>query len=269
MSKFKSVSADEVIGRIIRNTRIQDSSYIDDIFDWVSEAVHKMQSEHVLIPKRAKVQVCFHKIELPKDLESLEAVVSNGSRLMYGGPGMADTKTHVPSRYTAQTIIMAARPHDLPNEDFPYDIDTVVQYPDTMTFQVAYDGMECSTEQWYTKSSNNHLNCSIEDGWVYIYYWAYDKDCNGIIMIPDNEDFKEAIYWYVRMKLIESGWQDPVFQYGDVRASWNEYGPRGANAVAFTTPDEQAKITRNLIRMVVPDNWANNFGVLPPEQYDV
>jgi hypothetical protein len=263
MAVYKTVSVNEVIARVLRNTRLQDASYIDDIIEWISEAMFQMKSEHVLVPKKLKLTVEFHYASLPSDLDSIECIAYNGKRLFEGGPGLTTTPTSN-STEVYKTVVGSYAPGG--SLDTGEDIETVKLYPDPQSFLVAVDANNATSPEWYRRTAKG-LEFSIEDGEVYLYYWAYELDCDGYLLIPDVDEFKEAIYWYVRMKLIESGWQDPVMQYRDVMFKWEQLGPRGANAVAQSTPDEEARMTRNLIRLITPDNWKSGFAINGPEKY--
>lgn len=263
MAVYKTVSVNEVIARVLRNTRLQDSSYIDDIIEWIAEAMYQMKSTHALVPKKTTLKVEFHYASLPPDLDSIELLAYRGQRLFEGGPGVGTPNTSSSSN-TYKTVVGSYAPGG--SLDSGDDIETVKLYPDPQTFLVEMTNYTSQSPDWYRRTAKG-LEFSIEDGEVVLYYWAFEVDCDGYLMVPDVDEFKEAIYWYVRMKLIESGWQDPVLRYQDVVAKWEQLGPRGANAVAQNTPDEEARMTRNLIRLIVPDNWASGFGVNNPEKY--
>jgi len=79
----RSSSIQEVIGRVIRNTRIQDSSYIIDMQEWIPEAMGYMRTRMEQIELFDDVTIHFHKGKLPCGLIDLAAVEYCGTRLKY------------------------------------------------------------------------------------------------------------------------------------------------------------------------------------------
>jgi hypothetical protein len=84
-----------------------------------------------------------------------------------------------------------------------------------------------------------YLNFSVSDGYCMMAYKAIATDKNGYPLIPDQEELKEAIYWYVNMKITY-----PLWRKGDVRdvvyfeakKEWMKY--KGMSYGNFMMPDE-------------------------------
>lgn len=75
----------DVITRIIRNTRLKDTSYISDAHEWVYEAMEMMQTQQTLEGHWQDVSITFHKGKLPCGLVWVDAVEYQGKRLPEGG----------------------------------------------------------------------------------------------------------------------------------------------------------------------------------------
>ena len=87
------------------------------------------------------------------------------------------------------------------------------------------DGTMFSNElQYMTKPG--YIMANIPEGFVKISYYAIFTDDEGMPMIPDIESYKEAIFWYVTMKLMypkKLKGQISQGDYYDIRNSYNFY----------------------------------------------
>ena len=71
-----------------------------------------------------------------------------------------------------------------------------------------------------------YIMTNIPCGFVKISYYAIFTDSEGMPMIPDIESYKEAIFWYVTMKLMypkKLRGQISQGDYYDIRNSYNFY----------------------------------------------
>jgi hypothetical protein len=66
-----------------------------------------------------------------------------------------------------------------------------------------YDNVNCC-EYDYKINTDGVLDTTLKDGYVLISYLRYPKSNVGDVLIPDNEDLKEALYHYCMYKLLES-----------------------------------------------------------------
>ena len=266
---YNSVSINEVIARIIRNTRVQDSSYITDFQEWIPEAMEYMKTRCELKPAFEDVTVVFHKGKLPCDLVWLRAVEFEGSRL-----GVSDT---VKDYRTGHNI------NDKTETDFANTklFSSVIKVePDNTHFDqqnlfwsstaqpvnslVAQDG--CKQPSDFYSIEMGYITTSFPDGTVRIHYLARPVDGNGLPLIPDNVNYKEAIYYYVRAKMIGSGYTDKVYQEGELMQRFETYARRAINEITYPTPDEREQELKAAVRFIPPANyWENFFRVDNPE----
>lgn len=57
------------------------------------------------------------------------------------------------------------------------------------------------TTEWYYQYNHPYLRFPLKDGYCLVAYRAMPSDDDGYPLIPDDEDMKEAIFWYINMKL--------------------------------------------------------------------
>jgi hypothetical protein len=71
-----------------------------------------------------------------------------------------------------------------------------------------------------------YLDFSRQDGYVVIAYKAMPTDQDGYPMIPDVEEIKEAIYWYIEWKLLYPQWKAGKIRdavYHEAKMNWKGY----------------------------------------------
>lgn len=85
-----------------------------------------------------------------------------------------------------------------------------------------------ATGQSYTLNPN-YINTSFEEGCITVYYLGIETDCDGYPMVVDDAIYREALCWYILMKLIGRGFKHQTFSYADAEARWNKMHVRAKN----------------------------------------
>lgn len=85
----------------------------------------------------------------------------------------------------------------------------------------------CVTQS-YTLNPN-YINTSFEDGCIQIYYLGIETDCDGYPIIIDDAIYREALTWYVLMKMLGRGFKHQTFNYRDAEERWKKAYPRAQN----------------------------------------
>lgn len=258
---FRTCSIDEVVGRVLRNTRVQDSSYIQDMFEWIPEAMGQLRTRMELQAKYADVEINFHKGKMPCGLYYLEAVEYDGKRLPY-----SSTSKHYQTGHFINDKIQNG------------DISTVNTFtatiqsqPNTVTGNTMWnpvwsqdnapipaDSHDKHPTKWYSVEMD-WITTSFADGMVRLYYWSVPLDENGLPLIPDNENYKQALYFYVRAMMIGAGYQDPVYRHQDLMQMFETYGRRAINEITYPTPDQKEQQLKTQVRFIPPANYYENF----------
>ena len=84
-------------------------------------------------------------------------------------------------------------------------------------------------------------------------YQAVPTDGDGYPMIPDNQSYIEAVYWYIVMKLLYPKWvsgqtRDAV--YFDARRSWNFYCKQAYGNALLPNKDQMESIKNAWVRLI-------------------
>jgi hypothetical protein len=244
--EYNKISIDEVVGRIIRNTKVQDTAYFPDILIWITEAMADMQTKWVLRQVFADADVYFYKAEMPCGLVVLSAVEYEGKRLQ-----QRNVSRH-PSTWPTEVdnngvFISTVKIVESPNGNNTYQQETAV-IP-----------LEMHPSAWYQEDGPGFIAASFKEGRVRFHYKETPHDKHGWPLIPDQENYKEALYWYVRMKLIESGWLDPVFNWDTCDAKYSINAERGKAATRFPSTNRAEEMC-DMITLIPPQNYFDTFG---------
>jgi len=260
---YQAVSIEEVISKVVRDTRVQDSSYISDMIEWIPEAMSLLQTPQPLSRKYKDVDVVFHKGKLPCGLIVLDAVEYKGQRLNLSstiknyltGHRINDKQPDDIVNVNTFSSVIKTVPNDtvFTQEDIMWSSDLV---PSTSLEVVA--PCDVSPTDWYAIELG-WLTTSFADGKVRLHYRSQPLDENGLPLIPDNQNYKEALYLYVRAKMIGAGYKDPVYQEHILMDRFETIGRRAINEITYPTPDEKEQQVKTQVRFIPPDNYWENF----------
>ena len=123
------------------------------------------------------------------------------------------------------------------------------------------DGTMFSNELQYT-TKPGYINTCMPRGFVKISYYAIYTDEDSMPMIPDLESYKEAIYWYVTMKLMypkKLKGQISQGDYYDIRNSYNFYRKQAYAEAIMPTVDDLETISNIYTKLYPEINDHNIF----------
>lgn len=239
---YKTTSVKEVIARINRSTRNKDASMFGDILEIIPEGIGKLQTLRSLEPVHEPcLRVKDSLAKLPCGLVDIEAIYYEGCKLP-----------------TKQRLHRTAGL----GKDFQTVFKTTIDKHSTNDL-LPGDAMIFHSEAYY-KLQLDYIHTSFEEGEVELYYWKVPTDCDGYPLIPDNEHYKEALYWYSIMKLIEAGYEHKVFDWNHCFNMFeNIYGPRAIAEMKMLSMDQRENMRIVLGRMIPPDSYHNDFDDTP------
>lgn len=257
---YKQTSIKTVIASVIRNTRVQDSSFIQDMNEWIPEAMELLETTYQMEQRFADISIEFHKGKLPCDLDSILAVETCGRRLQYSpniGHGRPQKQGDGFYSETDQSKL---------TEDekvFHSAVRSFHSYTDACALPVFY-------EMFYT-SYMGYITVSFPEGKVRVHYLGVPVDEEGFPMIPDNGNYKQALYYYVRAKMIGAGYKDTVYRESELMQRFETYANRAINEITYPSIDVMERRRRALNNFILPNNYWNdmlcNGGVSPDDAY--
>lgn len=246
---YTSCSIDEVIGRVIRNTRVQDTAFIIDMNEWIPEAMDMMRTQMQYSPAFEDVIIKFHKGRLPCGLIYIEAVEYKGMRIPYGNSVKNIKTSQQLSTLTNEPPVFTSVPYK------------TITANDANAYASDLNAALCLPEasDVYYQTELDHILTSFEEGCVRIHFVKTPTDVRGLPLIPDNGDYKEALYWYTRQKMIEAGFNDRVFKWEHCNAKYEFYAARAITDIEYPSPDQMESRVKTLTRFIAPPNYFGNF----------
>lgn len=252
---YRSCSIESVIGKVVRDTKVQDASLLGDMVEWIPEALEQLQCQQQLYRDFQDTQITFHRGSLPCGLVHIDAVEYCGQRIGRGN-GVKNIRTGLPiAPQTTPTLFVSV----------PYKEDLPTGNPQYLSTLVPAGSMDVS-KVWYDIEMGTILT-SFADGWVRLHFSRTAVDEQGFPLIPDNANFKEAVYYYVRAKMIGTGYNDIAFKEETCMARFEMYGARAIAEITYPSLDEMEHRVNTLVRFIPPANYFENyFRVDSPER---
>lgn len=98
-----------------------------------------------------------------------------------------------------------------------------------------------------------YIKTNVQTGYVLLAYQAIPTDGDGYPLIPDDQSFIEALYWYITMKLLYPGWKEGHVRdavYYDARRSWNYFCKQAYGNALMPNKDQMESIKNSWLRLV-------------------
>lgn len=262
MSLYSNTSIKEVIGRVIRNTRIQDSSYLKDCNEWIPEAMGQMKTKVSLESKWCFIDIEFYKGKLPCGIVKLLGAVDMNGQRMSRYNGMEPVGIPFPSRGQLAIARDSNTPAPTGDSSFLTNIVSRETFEDSITFETILTQIntaEASQHRYYTELG--WLNVDYADGRALIVYNRIPLDADNLPLIPDEENYKEALYWYVRGKMIGAGFIDRAINMEGCETRFEKFAARAMATIRYSSVDQKQHAMETLNTLIFPDNaWDGLFG---------
>lgn len=265
------ISAKTVIGKVIADLDLKESEIrISDIKEYILEGMLKIGAIQQYEHKVAVLPVNCHQASLPCDLYKLGQVAfsfqCNGGWLPMRKATSSfgvyhDTCTGKPCMLIPDTglIPLVKNMFNLVSDRDALDkLNSDANMRNTLSalvnqYTVAspanryVNGKYAHTDttmyscdlQYMTKPG--YIMTNIPEGFVKIEYYAIFTDEEGMPMIPDMESYKEALLWYVTLKLMypkKLKGQISQQDYLEMKTSWNYYCKQAYGEAMMPGTDE-------------------------------
>ena len=280
----KLVSSKSVIAKIIADLDLQEEEIkISDFMEWIGEANEKIGAVTQCIQKDIVLKVSGYQAKLPSDLNNLHTVAFSFKSNSGWIPLKRSTSNFtLPDAITPSDTEMLINDNDmipLVKNLFGYTNDreaidklnenTNVK-PILSTLLNQYTVPSVNGTMQFSNSTNfsntlqymlkpGYIVTNVENGYIKLSYDAIAVDIDGYPMIPDNQSYFEAIYWYVTMKFkypLYLNGRMPQYIYYDIRNSWNFYRKQAYAEALMPTQDELENIKNTWTKLmpVLDDN---------------
>lgn len=264
---YTTTSIKPVIGRILRNTRITDMTYADDFIEWIGEGLNRMLIRWRLNPTNAVVKIKNHTGSLPCGLVTLNGVIYNGSRLRLG-TGQNDVRVH--SFAPAATIdsFFATKTTVPPTTIIPIIPISVNEQDYRLIRGLNLTQITTVNTIDYYQLQYNHIKTSFSDGVIIILYRQLDLDKEGYPLIPDLEEAREALFWYVCSRLCFTGYKLPesAMDFKFCNAEAEKFFRKAKDIIKIQSTDEKESQVQLLNNLIPPQNYYDTFFINGEQQ---
>jgi len=216
---YTTTSPKAVIAKIYRDYKPNNSSWINDAYEWMGEALDCIRPFNGYVEQCKRIQVVDYRGKLPCDIQFLIGVSHNGEQIKRTG--------------------------FIPNKVKPTDSTKLNKLPNNL-----YD----------TYSLNpNYIITSFKEGYIDVYYNGLATDEEGFPLIPDIYEIKEALSWFILMKMCLRGFKHPVVTFQLAEQQWKTYYPQAQNACKMPDIDGYDLFKRTYLGLVDNIEKSNNF----------
>lgn len=238
---YKLVSINKVISKVFTDLDLQEGLHRTlDFVEWGAEALKKIGAFPAMTTRVVGkegiplLEIDNYQAKLPGDLHTINQVAYADN---VNGP-------FYPMRYATGSF---SGNHEVTNA-------TTDSTSDQNRRIKTENGTVYSGDYTYV-ITGGYIKTNLKTGYLMISYQGIPVDENGFPMIPDDESFLEAIYWYINMKLTYPEWKagrvrDAV--YYDAKSSWNYYRKQ-AYGNAMMPDGDQLEAIKNIWLKLVPE----------------
>jgi hypothetical protein len=286
---YNTTSVKTVISKLYTDLDLQEENHREtDFIEWAGEAISKIGALNSLSIKVTGkegldyLQLSNYQVRIPSDLYGVIGVAYSPSvngnfvPLRYGS-GIYDKRV---STSTIESPTSAVVPQSTLVEYTMYtyavDYSTALELLNTdadlrarMEALVAPEKNKVTPSSRRTESidpyytiNNSFIKTNFKEGYIMLAYTSIATDPEGFPLIPDDESFKEAVYWYIVKKYWYPKWvvgdiRDRV--YYDAQSSWNFYCRQAYASAILPNADQLESLKNKWIELVPEINDFNNF----------
>lgn len=272
MINNRMISSNSIISKVIADLDLKESDIrITDMKEYIMEAVLKIGAIQQFEHKVETLPIECHQVSLPCDLYKLDQVaysyccnggwlpmrkatssfgVSHDNQCCSKACMLVQDAAMFPLVKNMFNLTNDREALDKLNEDnnLRETLSTLINQNTVPTANGRYlgnrighkDGTMYSYDlQYMTKPG--YIMTNVPRGYIKISYYAIYTDEDSMPMIPDLESYKEAIYWYVTMKLMyPKKLKGKISQgdYYDIRNSYNFYRKQAYAEAMMPTVDD-------------------------------
>lgn len=288
----KLTSIQSVIAKVIADLNIQeDDLRISDIREWVGEAIEKIGAVTQFIPKVSGengtpcTKVKCYQAQIPCDLHQLHQVAysyncngpwfpmrkATGSYAVWGHENKRDCECLTPEMIVQNDTMVNLVVDMYGNIDKTEAIEMINTNQNLRTILSNLINQHTYNNQVNTTNPSMSLQYSVKPGWIMcnmpdgylkLSYSAIPTDEDGYPLVPDLTSYKEAIYWYVTMKMkypeyLNGKMNREIFY--DIKRSWNLYRNQAYAEALMPNEDGLESIKNDWNKLVPEFNDHNSF----------
>jgi hypothetical protein len=238
MPTYNTISAGAIIAKIMRDLKPSNDNFVDDALEWIGEAIEAIGATTSTVKKTVVLKIKDYRHLLPCDLYYINQVNYNPSEDR-DNPELNSEFMTIPLRYNSS------------------------EFPNNLHATNCINRNANSPEAYYVES--DYIKTTFQNGYVYLSYQAFPTDDNGWPLVPKSYAFRQALYWYVIMKMMEGGFEHSNRQinYQTAMLQWEKYCTQAESESKFPDLDRYESFMNQWVRLIPNINRAEtNYGHL-------
>lgn len=303
MINNRMISSASVVAKVIADLDLrEDEIRITDIREWIMESILKIGAIQQFEHKVEILPIECHQVSLPCDLYKLDQVtysyccnggwlpmrkatssfgVSHDNQCCSKACMLIQDAAMFPLVKNMFNLTNDREALDKLNEDnnIRETLSALINQNTVPTVNGRYlgnrighkDGTMYSYDlQYMTKPG--YIMTNVPRGYIKVSYYAIYTDEDSMPMIPDLESYKEAIYWYVTMKLMypkKLKGQISQGDYYDIRNSYNFYRKQAYAEAMMPTVDDLASVQNSWLKLYPEIDAHDTFYSTVGERQDI
>lgn len=266
---YRYTKCESVIAKIMADANMSDKDMrVTDMREWIFEAVDDIGAPVQYIQKESGMdgepilKIQDYQVQMPCDLEFLTSVAWSNSP---NGPWIPARNNEATFKDPEHSNIALDPRHHEPQqpraEKIPTHRSVLLGINHSSAVETAIQQYRTPEPTYFIKPGWVVLNKN--KGFVKLAYRSIATDERGYPLIPDLQSYKEAIYWYVMMKLNfpkflngslggRSKYNFQTYQY--LQQQWHHYRNKAYGEAMMPNEGEMMSI-KNEWNKLIPD-WA-------------
>ena len=251
---YTYTSTEAIIASILTKTRLTDTTFADDMLEWLAEAMDMIRVRPILQPEHYVIEVHNNVGKLPCGLVYMDGLLYNGKRLREG-LGVKDLR-----------IGNFKRVREEPTTYFRTDVESEGWVKNEQNILLLRgDDIKSveSCEGDYYIPTPNHIQTSFKDGCVQLFYRKMPTDDKGYPLIPKEPSIKLAIEWWIMAQLCLAGYKhnDARMDFDYCEAKFEKYSSKGRRKLKYWSVDKREAIKNMWVNLIPPVGYYESFGV--------
>lgn len=276
MQFLKTIKKESVILTISRMLANDiPSDFMEDIKEWIYEVIRELDLDEMMVRAHATLPIKGHCVKLPCTYYKLVAVEDKEGRRVARGtdvtnpvnptnifqenarnPSIIDRTTGFFVTPDQQRKLREINPMT-GVRDIIYERqnqanagDNIFNVEETMRYYIP--------ELDYLKFPN-----SMENETVKVHMYVYPLDCDGFPLIPDENNTKQCMMWYVLSRLKANGFKmkEETFTFDRLERRYEDHLKYAYSALTKMTLDEAESLRRSNVRLIFEDNRWETFDI--------
>lgn len=219
------ISIKQSIGRFLKECGLDDTSYVEDIPQWVEDAINIIGIPNYYTYRYKLQEVSNSRCPLPCDIENLFGV------------------------YIATSLTKAENTNSLRR--------LFIRNSPLFGKGIGYETNNGASS--YGSINGNYLHTSFDKGLVYFVYKGIPLDCDGFPLVPKDGKLNEALQYYFIYRMSLSGFKHPVVSYIMALQMWEKLYPAAGNSINWMDLQEYQEFTEMWTNQLLGDLHANNY----------